>query len=142
MRIRDLYELGGLQRGKYVARHDAIDAALSALVPELIPALDLDLARSVLKAQRPQRLHDVLDDRDGPEAKRQFLTLIFKGAWPGRTPRPRRPAQPSFLPFFDGHAGERGPGPMGVKYGSDGTPTRVRHHLSRFAPAAVQPVSN
>lgn len=43
--MRDLYELGDLQRGEYVARRDAINAELNALAPEPIP----DLVRGVLE---------------------------------------------------------------------------------------------
>jgi site-specific DNA recombinase len=45
-RMRDLYELGDLERGEYVARRNAINAELNTLAPAPIP--DLDQARKVL----------------------------------------------------------------------------------------------
>lgn len=84
-RMRDLYELGDLQHGEYVAHCYAINAELNAPAPEPIP--DLDLARSVL-----EDFTTFWTTETEHEAKRQFLTLIVEGL-AGRTPRSRRPAQ-------------------------------------------------
>jgi hypothetical protein len=46
-RMRDLYELGDLERGEYVTRCNPINAELNALAPAPIP--DLDEARGVLE---------------------------------------------------------------------------------------------
>jgi hypothetical protein len=49
-----------------------------------------------------------------PEAKRQFLTLIFEGLWLDERRVVAVQPKPSFLPFFENHTGE-GPGTMGCK---------------------------
>jgi hypothetical protein len=46
-RMRDLYELGDLERAEYIARRDAIHAELNQLGPQPIP--DLDHAQQVLE---------------------------------------------------------------------------------------------
>jgi hypothetical protein len=46
-RLRDLYELGDLERGEYVAKREAIDAELDELA--IGPSVDLDGARAVLE---------------------------------------------------------------------------------------------
>jgi site-specific DNA recombinase len=45
-RVRDLYELGDLDRDEYLARRQAIDTELDSLAPGLAP--DIDAARGVL----------------------------------------------------------------------------------------------
>jgi hypothetical protein len=45
-RVRDLYELGDLDRDEYLARRQAIDTELDSLAPGLAP--DIDAARRVL----------------------------------------------------------------------------------------------
>lgn len=49
-----------------------------------------------------------------PDAKRQFLTLIFEGVWLDERRVVAVQPKPSFLPFFEDHAGES-PGTMGRK---------------------------
>jgi hypothetical protein len=103
-RARDLYEIGDLPRPEYIARRDAIHAELSTLAPQPIP--DLDQAR------------DVLEDfamfwrtENDPNAKRQFLSLVFDGV--GRRPRRRGPAQaliPAVLREQARRSGRRGGG--------------------------------
>jgi len=106
-RMRDLYELGDLKRGEYVARRDAINAELNALAPEPVP--DLDLARSVL-----EDFTTFWTTETEHEAKRQFLTHIFEGVWLDERRVVAVQPKPSFLPFFESHTG-KGPGTMGRK---------------------------
>jgi hypothetical protein len=58
-----------------------------------------------------------------PNAKRQFLQLIFDGVWLDDHRVVAVQPKPSFLPFFK-HQREEAAGTAGVKYGSDGTRTR------------------
>ncbi len=95
-RMRDLYELGDLERGEYIARRNAINAELNTLAPSPIP--DLDEARRVLED------FSIFwrDDKTTPEAKRQFLSLIFEEVWlDGKRVVAVQP-KPSFLAFFEG----------------------------------------
>lgn len=124
--MRDLYELGDLHRAEYVARRDAINAELSALTPAPIP--DLDQARQVLED------FTIFWTREAhPTAKRQFLSLIFENVWLDHDRVVAVQPKPLFLPFFQHNRHPTTGKPAGVKYGSDGGQTRVRHHLSRFA---------
>lgn len=106
-RMRDLYELGDLPRGEYLARRNAINAELNTLAPEPIP--DLADARSVL-----QDFTTFWSTETEPDAKRQFLTLIFEGVWLDERRVVAVQPKPSFLPFFETHAGES-PETMGRK---------------------------
>ena len=54
-----------------------------------------------------------------PDAKREFLSLIFQGVWLDERRVVAVQPKPSFLAFFEDRAGEA-PADMGVKYGSDG----------------------
>ncbi len=87
-----------------MARRDAINAELNALAPEPIPDLDLDLdlARSVL-----EDFTTFWTTETEPDAKRQFLTLIFEGVWLDERRVVAVQPKPSFLPFFENHAGGR-----------------------------------
>jgi hypothetical protein len=105
--MRDLYELGDLQRGEYVARRGAINAELDALAPK--PTPDIDLARSVL-----EDFTTFWTTETEHEAKRQFLTLIFEGVWLDERRVVAVQPKPSFLPFFENQAG-KSPGTMGRK---------------------------
>jgi hypothetical protein len=73
-RLRDLYELGDLNRHDYLARRQAIDAELDTLAPG--PAPDIDAARRVLDdfslfwRQEP-----------GAEPRRQLLQHLFDRVW-------------------------------------------------------------
>jgi site-specific DNA recombinase len=73
-RLRDLYELGDLDRNDYLARRQAIDAELDNLSPG--PAPDIDAARRVLDdfwlfwRQEPD-----------PEPRRQLLQHLFERVW-------------------------------------------------------------
>jgi hypothetical protein len=129
--MRDLYELGDLQRPEYIARRDAIHAELSALAPQPLP--DLDHAQQVL-----EDFTVFWEKETEPAAKRQFLSLIFEGVWLEANRVVAVQPKPPFLPFFK----ERRPNPAacaGVKYGSDGGRTLVRHHRSSSRSAAVKP---
>ena len=106
-RMRDLYELGDLPRGEYLARRDAINAELNALAPEPIP--DLGLARSVL-----EDFTKFWTTETEPDAKRQFLTLIFEGVWLDERRVVAVQPKPSFLPFFENRT-RQGPETVGRK---------------------------
>ncbi len=115
--MRDLYELGDLQRPEYIARRDAIHAELSALAPQPLP--DLDHAQQVL-----EDFTVFWEKETEPAAKRQFLSLIFEGVWLEANRVVAVQPKAPFLPFFK----ERRPNPAacaGVKYGSDGGQTLV-----------------
>jgi site-specific DNA recombinase len=98
-RMRDLYELGDLERAEYIARRDAIHAELDALAPRPIP--DLDLARGVL-----EDFTTFWTTETEPDAKRQFLSLIFEGVWLDERRVVAVQPKPSFLPFFESRARE------------------------------------
>jgi hypothetical protein len=106
-RMRDLYELGDLERGEYVARRNAINADLNALTPEPIP--DLADARRVL-----EDFTTFWTTETEHEAKRQFLTHIFEGVWLDERRVVAVQPKPSFLPYFENHTG-KGPGTTGRK---------------------------
>ena len=124
--MRDLYKLGDLERGEYVARRNAINAELSALASAPIP--DLDEARGVLED------FSIFwqDETTTPEAKRQFLSLVFEGVWlDGKRVVAVQPKS-SFVPSLRRPKTENPCKQGGVKYGSDGTRTR---DLRRDRPA-------
>jgi hypothetical protein len=92
-RMRDLYELGDLERAEYVARRNAINAELEGMAPR--PLRNLGGAQEVLKDfsifWREETDHD---------SKRQFLALIFDGVWlDGRRVVAVQPKAP-FLAYF------------------------------------------
>jgi site-specific DNA recombinase len=99
-RMRDLYELGDLQRGEYVARRNAINAELDSLAPEPIP--DLDRASEVL-----EDLAIFWRNEAEPDAKRQLLALIFEGVWLDERRVVAVQPKPSFLPFFEHRRDEK-----------------------------------
>jgi hypothetical protein len=108
-RMRDLYELGDLERGEYVARRNAINAELNALAPTPIP--DLDEARGVLED------FSIFwqDDTTTPEAKRQFLSLVFEGVWlDGKRVAAVQP-KPSFVAIFEKATNTKSPQTGGCK---------------------------
>jgi site-specific DNA recombinase len=115
-RMRDLYELGDLDRPAHLARRDAINAELADLAPDPIP--DLEQARKVL------------DDfgifwrlETDPDAKRQLLGLLFEKVWLDERRVVAVQPKPAFAPFF--RHPRRKPLQKGcVKSGSDGTRTR------------------
>ena len=113
--MRDLYELGDLQRPEYIARRDAIHTELSALAPQPIP--DLDHAQQVL-----EDFTVFWEKETDPAAKRQFLSLIFEGVWLDETASspssPSRHSSPSSR--IDA---QQSVACAGVKYGSDGGQT-------------------
>ncbi len=120
-RMRDLYELGDLQRPEYIPRRDAIHAELSTLAPQPLP--DLDHAQQVLEDFTLfwEREHD-------PTAKRQFLSLIFEGVWLDADRVVAVQPKPPFIPFFKAQR-QRSATCAGVKYGSDGGRTRSVHRI-------------
>ena len=107
-RMRDLYELGDLPRGEYIARRDAINLELDALAPE--PIADLDQARQVL-----EDFTSFWSTETDPDSKRQFLTLIFEGIWLDERRVVAVQPKPSFLPYFQRSDDPEGAGKMGRK---------------------------
>jgi hypothetical protein len=73
-RLRDLFELGDLEKGGYVSKRDAIDAELDALSPGAAP--DLDGARAVLKD-----FGWFWEDARDPEARRELVQQLFELVW-------------------------------------------------------------
>ena len=120
-RMRDLYELGDFKRPEYLARRDTLNAELAALAPEPIP--DFDQARKVLEDFKVFWTAET-----DPDAKREFLSLIFQGVWLDERRVVAVQPKPSFLAFFEDRAGEA-PADMGVKYGSDGGRTLSGHRI-------------
>ena len=106
-RMRDLYELGDLKRPEYLARRDTLNAELAALAPEPIP--DFDQARKVLEDFKVFWTAET-----DPDAKREFLSLIFQGVWLDERRVVAVQPKPSFLAFFEDRAGEA-PADMGGK---------------------------
>ena len=121
-RLRDLYELGDLDRSEYVSKRDALDAELDALAPG--PAPDLDHARAVL-----EDFGRFWKEETDPEPRRELLQQLFELVWvDGQKIVAVRPT-PAFADLFTSVAASR---QRGVKSGSDGTRTR---DLRRDRPA-------
>jgi hypothetical protein len=115
-RMRDLYELGDLDRPAYLARRDAIHAELAELAPDPLP--DLEQARKVL-----DDFGIFWRQETDPDAKRQLLNLLFEKVWLDERRVAAVQPKPAFAPFFQ-HP-RRKPLQKGcVKSGSDGTRTR------------------
>ena len=92
-RMRDLYELGDLDRPDYLARREGIHAELAELAPDPLPNLD--------------QARQVLDDfgifwrlETDPDAKRQLLSLIFERVWLDDRRVVAVQPKPAFAPFF------------------------------------------
>jgi site-specific DNA recombinase len=121
-RLRDLYELGDLDRSEYVSKRDALDAELDALAPG--PAPDIDHARAVL-----EDFGRFWKEETDPEPRRELLQQLFELVWvDGQKIVAVRPT-PAFADLFTSVAASR---QRGVKSGSDGTRTR---DLRRDRPA-------
>lgn len=107
-RMRDLYELGDLDRAEYVSRRNAINAELDAMAPG--PLLDHDHAREVLKDfsifWREESDHD---------AKRQFLSLIFEGVWLDDRRVVAVQPKPSCLAYFESAKAGQPPAEPGIE---------------------------
>ena len=99
-RLRDLYELGDLDRADYLARRQEIQTHLAELAPEPLP--DLDQAEQVLND-----FSLFWRDHSDPEAKRHMLQLVFERVWldDGHivAVRPKH----AFAPFFQERAKTR-----------------------------------
>jgi hypothetical protein len=93
-RLRDLYELGDLDRRDYLTRREAIQNELAELAPQPLPDL----------AEAKQWLDDFSifwhQEEQDLEAKRQLLQLVFERIWldQGRVVAVR--PKPAFAPFF------------------------------------------
>jgi len=96
-RLRDLYELGDLDRNEYLVRRQEIQTQLAELAPEPLP--DLDEAEQVLSD-----FSVFWRDQSDPDEKRQMLELVFERVWldEGRVVavRPKH----AFAPFFQRRA--------------------------------------
>jgi hypothetical protein len=116
-RLRDLYELGDLDRSEYVSKRDALDAELDGLAPG--PAPDLDHARAVL-----EDFSRFWKEETDPEPRRELLQQLFELVWvDGQKIVAVRPT-PAFADLFTSVAASR---QRGVKSGSDGGQTRASH---------------
>ena len=73
-RLRDLYELGHVDRSDYLACRQEIQTQLAELAPEPLP--DLDEAEQVLND-----FSLFWHDQSDPEAKRHMLQLVFERVW-------------------------------------------------------------
>jgi hypothetical protein len=125
-RLRDLYELGDLERADYISKRDALDADLDALAPGPAPDLDLDLDGACAVLEDFNRFWQSETD---PEPRRQLLGQLFERVWvDGHKIVAVRPT-PAFAALFTSGAVA---GRRGVKGGSDGTRTR---DLRRDRPA-------
>ena len=124
-RLRDLYELGDLDRPDYVSKRDALDAELDAS--------PRPSARPRRRPRRARRLRHLLEAETAPEPRRELLAQLFERVWidgqrssPSAHRRIRRSLRPT----------EHDAAPVGRrgcrKYGSDGTRTR---DLRRDRPA-------
>jgi DNA invertase Pin-like site-specific DNA recombinase len=91
-RLRDLYELGDLDRAEYMSKRDTLDAELDALAPG--PAPDLDEARAVLE-DFGRFWKDVTDSSRAAKCSSSF------SSWSTSTGRKSSPsAQPQHLQTF------------------------------------------
>lgn len=73
-RLRDLYELGDLDKATYISKRDAIDAELDSLAPG--PSPDLDAARAVL-----EDFATFWKTEPNPEPRRELLAQLFERVW-------------------------------------------------------------
>jgi hypothetical protein len=73
-RLRDLYELGDLERSDYLVRREAIDADLDSVAPG--PAPDIEAARRVL-----DDFSLFWQQEPDPEPRRQLLQRLFERVW-------------------------------------------------------------
>jgi site-specific DNA recombinase len=119
-RLRDLYELGDLDKATYVSKRDAIDTELDTLAPG--PSPDLDGARAIL-----EDFATFWKTEPNPEPRRELLAQLFERVWiDGQRIVAVKPtaafaglfAPQSTTPPQVGRRGCR-------KYGSDGTRSRA-----------------
>jgi hypothetical protein len=114
-RLRDLYELGDLDRSEYVSKRDSLDAELDALAPG--PAPDLDHPQAVL-----EDFGRFWKEETDPEPRRELLQQLFELVWvDGQKIVAVRPT-PAFADLFTSVAASK---QRGVKSGSDGTRTKA-----------------
>jgi hypothetical protein len=92
-RLRDLYELGDLDRDDYLARRKAIDAELDRLAPG--PAPDVDAARRVL-----DHFSLFWQQEPNPAPRRQLLQHLFECVWIDDKRVVAVRPKPAFAAFF------------------------------------------
>ena len=126
-RLRDLYELGDLDKTTYVSKRDTIDAELDRLAPG--PSPDLDAARVVL-----EDFAIFWGTETAPEPRRELLAQLFERVWiDGQRIVAVKPTAAFARLFVPESTTPPQVGRRGCrKYGSDGTRTR---DLRRDRPA-------
>ena len=93
-RLRDLYELGDIDRANYLSRRDALERQLQQLSPPEL--LDLTAARRVLNDFAI--LWD--DAADDPAARRQLIAFLFDAVWLDDNHVVAVQPKKAFAPFF------------------------------------------
>ena len=101
-RLRDLYELGDIDRADYMTRRDSLQRQLQqASPPELI---DLTAARRLLE-DFATFWNDAADDND---ARRQLIAFLFDAVWLDDNHVIAVQPKKAFAPFFaSGHGGKK-----------------------------------
>jgi site-specific DNA recombinase len=124
-RLRDLYELGDLDKGEYTSKRDAIDAELDSLSPGATP--DLDGARAAL-----EDFGRLWEETNDPAERRELVAQLIDRVWIDNKRIVAIRPTPTFKPYFarNGHENKK---PLashetrGRKSGSDGGQTRIAH---------------
>ncbi len=126
-RLRDLFEMGDLDKAEYVSKRDAIDTELDGLAPG--PTADLDGARAVL-----EDFGRFWEDETDPQIRRELLAQLFERVWVDAKKIVAVRPTPAFVALFTALKTTKPPsrGRRCAKGGSDGTRTR---DLRRDRPA-------
>ncbi len=101
-RLRDLYEIGDLDRSDYLTRRRALDTDLDALSPG--PAPDLDEARRVLEDFTRFWQHE-----QAYQPRQQLLTRLFDRVWIDDKRIVAVHPKPAFASFFQSPEAPRPP---------------------------------
>ena len=122
-RLRDLYVLGDLTKNQYVMKRQAIEEELSRHAPPIDPAL----------AEAEALLQDFAhfwDEEPSPLERRKLISTLLDRVWQdGGTIVAVRPRQPFVRYFRTMQRLNTPPKRRGVKGGSDGGQTLVRHPI-------------